>query len=228
MKRKWLAIGIILLFVGVAVAPSISANIRKPESEIQSDTNALKETVSRFVQALPPKEEFEKFKGDKTYLLVLQRKLVTLFENDDTLNSIVERTTKNDCGCNDGSMSFEWNFPITCLLLFPIFIPIFQVWLYSQVHGWDYGNLLFHWINLIGKTLHCPWFFGLVYDFPPLVCITVDNLLLGVWAIWFLTIGSLNLLLHLLFPNLNITIELGLNLIYFLVDVGLKLNCPGF
>lgn len=224
MNRKWLAVGIILLFVGVTFAPSISANISKPESELHFDAT-FKESFSRLIQAMPPKTKFEKFKNDKTYLLSLQKQLMTIIKNDVTLNSILMKNQNNECVCTDDSTLLEWDFPVTCLLLLPIFIPIFYVFFLSK---FTYGSLLFHWINLIGVTLHCPWFLGLVYNHPPLVCASLNYLMLGVFALWILTIGNLNLILDLIFPTFNINIYLGLNLIYLILGVGLELNCPGF
>ncbi|MBN1280360.1 MAG: hypothetical protein JXA00_01790 [Candidatus Thermoplasmatota archaeon] len=219
-----LSIAVIFLFVGVAVAPSLPATVDEPLSEAPVDPT-LKASFARLIQAVPPREEVETFKDNPTYLRNIQKRLLSVFENEPTLLSFLITPHHDECGCDGESGTVEWTFPLTCLLLLPVFLPILYIWI--GTHGY-YGSLLMQWINMVGKPLHCFWFVGLLYDYPPMVCLSLDYIFLGVMLLWELTIGNLNLLVDFLFPNLNINIYLGWHLIEMILALGLKMNCPMF
>ena len=116
-----------------------------------------------------------------------------------------EKIPNEDCGCDEDSSPIGWDFPVLCTLLLPIFFVAFGLWFSSH---FTFGSLLLQWISMVGKPLNCFWYMGLVYDYLPLTCVSLDILTLVLFQIWILTIGSLNLFIDIIFPNLNFNIIL--------------------
>ena len=118
VKMKWFALLGLILFLGVAVAPSITADVKEQgilESAIKEDN------------------QFEK--------------LIGLIERI-TLKYTLKK--EFECGC-ERNFPEEYNFPIICRLLYPVYIV--SICLESRFHI----NLPYNGLIWIAWKLNCDW-----------------------------------------------------------------------
>jgi len=77
--------------------------------------------------------------------------VIRIIEGDEELNAIVDKLKSFDCGCEDGSSPLGWNFPVLCLLLFPL------VMVFTVAHLMTGIDLPFYIMMEIGSILNCMW-----------------------------------------------------------------------
>jgi len=148
MLRKGLAVAVILLFIGVAVAPTIYADVDKPELEVEEDVTPT--PIALVFQLIAKLRNHKDIENVETEEEVLQ-----IIESDEELNSIYEELSAyGDCGCEDESSPLEWSYPFTCTLMFPFFMVSYIAWLMTpyaivKIIYWS-------WLS-IGDTLNCWW-----------------------------------------------------------------------
>ena len=145
MFRKGLAVAVILLFVGVAFAPTINADIDKPIVETTQEEDVTPTPIVLVLQLMTKLRNHKDIQNVET-----EDNVIRLIESDEELNSIVEKLQSFDCGCYDDSR-LEWPFPLICILLLPL---------------WTLGLIAFFmggpdWIGvlagLLGTTFNCFW-----------------------------------------------------------------------
>ena len=76
--------------------------------------------------------------------------VLQIIEGDEELNSIFEQISGNDCECGDDSR-LEWNFPITCMLLLPLYIITFGILVFTGI------GLLQIILAVFGYQMNCFW-----------------------------------------------------------------------
>ena len=156
--KKLLAVGVIVLFLGLAIAPSINANIRELSVD---NTLVVNDTI-----------QLEwKFPGYCTILYIVYWFFLTLvltgvisteipFLIEDYAielkcywaqkNNRLIPTPVEDCGCEEQNMT-QWNFPGVCILLYPLWIiSVALLMLFS-------GYQFFWFMEDLGKDLNCFW-----------------------------------------------------------------------
>lgn len=107
--RKGLVVAVILLFIGVAFAIPINANVSKSRFELDYNMKIL--------------------------------------EEDD-----IEKSSEEDCGCEDYSSTLEWNFTIICNLMF---FPFIIINLYYTLRG--FFPFMHSILEGIGVLFNCFW-----------------------------------------------------------------------
>lgn len=155
--KKLLVVGVIVLFLGLAIAPSINANISKTSLEPVSDIEVLEEDnatpvelVFQLIAKLSNNREIQKLVADTDAEVDIQKEINSIIEKDEELNTIVEKIKGSDCGCNDANTT-RWSFPVLCLLLFPLQCLAFGL-------AVRYGQLtLWYIMFVIGVILNCIW-----------------------------------------------------------------------
>jgi len=80
----------------------------------------------------------------------------SILEEEDVRNYI-EKTSDEDCGCEDDSTEFKWFFPVICTLLFPIWFVV--IFIFFSSHRM-FGALLAETMAQIGHDLNCFWKLG--------------------------------------------------------------------
>ncbi len=76
----------------------------------------------------------------------------SILEEEDVRNYI-EKTSDNDCGCEDDSSDFEWFFPMICTLLVPAWGVAFVIYFASNRMIWQPAEIMAQ----IGQNLNCFW-----------------------------------------------------------------------
>jgi len=76
--------------------------------------------------------------------------VLRIIESDEELNSIYEQLFVEDCGCEDDSR-LEWNFPITCMLLLPLYIITFGILVFT---GIGLPQMI---LAVFGYQMNCFW-----------------------------------------------------------------------
>jgi len=154
MKWKWLAVVIILLFVGISFQPVVSKDIDLPMKK--SNTKELLETIkdianNKEIQDIIQKSEI---KGSpirfQQLLERLQKEIIGAIEKNDVLNGRLKQLSDLPCDCEKDN-STGWNFPILCILLLPLFI--YSIWLFARY----INEALVFLVDDIGDILHCFW-----------------------------------------------------------------------
>jgi hypothetical protein len=115
MGKKSLVVAVILLFLGIDIAPCINANVGKSSLEAIIEGEVITKEVG-----------------------------------------FQERTSNEDCGCNDDNPTRFWTFPIICTLLFPLFFFGFGFLVRYGQEG------LFIIAMIIGAIFNCWWYRGMV------------------------------------------------------------------
>ena len=128
LTKKGVVVAVILLFIGLAFAPSINANIGKSSEGISQENDTFPLEVDTLEE------------------------ISTIIEENDDLRAYIEMQSDGDCGCFDDSSELEWNYQFICLLLYPLFYTVFLIWMAT---GWL--DTFFHYILEIGYELNCFW-----------------------------------------------------------------------
>jgi len=69
---------------------------------------------------------------------------------EEDVRNYIEKSSEEDCGCEEDSSEFEWFFPVICTLIFPIWIVAFLLVLFF---GYPFGEFMM----TIGVSLNCFW-----------------------------------------------------------------------
>ena len=77
--------------------------------------------------------------------------VLQIIEDDEELNSIYEQLSGDDCGCEDDTLALEWNFPIACMLLLPLYIITFGILVFTGI------GLLQIILAVFGYQMNCFW-----------------------------------------------------------------------
>jgi len=151
MLKKGLAVAVILLFIGVAFAPTINANVSKSSLEPIVDVDVIEEDVATATPIQLVFQLIAKLRNHKDIQNIeSEDDVLKIIEGDDELNSIVENLKSFDCGCDDATPT-RWNFPVLCLLLVPLWILAFGIFVRSGEFT------LFFIVSTIGSILNCFW-----------------------------------------------------------------------
>jgi len=156
--KKVLVVGMIVLFLGLAIAPSINANINRQSLEptpeiIVEDYDGYNpvQLVFLLIAKLSRNREIKKLVEDTDNEVDIQKGIISIIETDWELNTIVEKIKGSDCDCDDADTT-EWNFPVICSILF---IPWQILDVISTFMGGFY--FLFFIIDFIGIIFDCNW-----------------------------------------------------------------------
>ena len=80
----------------------------------------------------------------------MQRKLSSIIEKDATLKAEKTQLVDFECDCKNTT---QWNFPVICLILYPL--AILTLILYSFTKFFELPYIIMY---LVGATLKCFWF----------------------------------------------------------------------
>jgi len=149
MIRKGLAVAVILLFIGVAFTSSINANVSKSSVEPIADVDVKDDVATPIVLVFQLINKLRNHKDIQN--IETEDDVLQIIESDEELNSIVERLSGDDCGCEDDSSTLEWKFPGICFILYPVFLIAILVYLQTL------NQFLLDFVGLIGITLDCFW-----------------------------------------------------------------------
>ena len=156
--KKLLVFGVIVLFLGLAIAPSINANISKTSLEPVSDIEVLEEDnatpielVFQLIAKLSNNREIQKLVADTDAEVDIQKEINSIIESDGELNTIVEKIKGSDCGCGDANTT-QWNFPVICSFLF---MPYAGMSILNAF--WGAFTILLFVLENIGTILNCFW-----------------------------------------------------------------------
>jgi len=112
MLRKGLVVAVILLFIGVAVAPNINADVNKPIIDTPIEDVAPTPIVLA-LQLMTKLRNHKDIQNVETEDDVLQ-----IIESDKELKSIFEQLSDEDCGCEDNpTWERIWPFPFICIFI---------------------------------------------------------------------------------------------------------------
>jgi len=146
MLKKGLAVAVILLFIGVAVAPNINADVNKPIIDTPIEDVAPTPIVLA-LQLMTKLRNHKDIQNVETEDDVLQ-----IIESDKELNSIVEQLSGNDCDCEDDTTPFEWPYPIIC---FVFGFPLILLALLAMAAGQAWVGAL---VGIFGELFNCFWY----------------------------------------------------------------------
>ena len=152
MIRKGLAVAVILLFIGVAFAPSINATVSKSSVEPIADVDIKEENATPIQLVL---QLLNKLRNHKDIQNVeSEDDILQIIEEDKELNIIYEQLSNDgeDCNCGDEISPLRWSFPILWSLLAPLLILSLSVWMMSGV------DLPLVIMGMIGGRLNCFWY----------------------------------------------------------------------
>ena len=150
MFRKGLAVAVILLFVGVAFAPTINANVSKSSLEPIVDVDVIEEDVATATPIQLVFQLIAKLRNHKDIQYVeSEDDVLRIIEEDEELNSIYEKLSGNDCGCEEETT--EWIFPVICILLAPF--VVLSIFAGLMLHIYFPAEIMWY----IGQIFNCPW-----------------------------------------------------------------------
>jgi len=89
----------------------------------------------------------------------IQKEINAVIEKDATLKGEITQLSNSKCDC-DNVNTMDWNFPVLCVILYPIFCFIFTLILYLALifHAVPYFlQILYAVIFNITTTLNCFW-----------------------------------------------------------------------
>jgi len=148
MKKKILFGSLIasVMLVLISIAPSINANVDKPELEVvesqdKSTPLALAFQLINKLRHLPGIENIE-----------TRDDLLQIIESDEGLNRIYEKLLGNDCDCEDDTTPFEWPYPIIC---FVFGFPLILLALLAMAAGQAWVGAL---VGIFGELFNCFWY----------------------------------------------------------------------
>jgi hypothetical protein len=76
----------------------------------------------------------------------------TIIEENEDIKNYLEKSSDEDCGCDDESSDLGWNFPVICTLLIPL--------LWFALYAWFMGGITIFGeiVGFIGSILNCFWY----------------------------------------------------------------------
>ena len=140
---------VIFLFIGLAFAPPINANMGKLNKDIsqENDTILVELEYQRIIEKVKT-INLKKFLFDIDGMVNTLEEISIILEKNDDLRAYIEMQS-DYCGCSDGTT--EWSFPVLCILLIPIWYVSFFLFYNLEI------ELTFYIIMIIGGLLNCPW-----------------------------------------------------------------------
>ena len=116
--KKYLVLGVILLFVGLAISPSINADNDKLFIKKISDTDKFDydgytpiQLVFLLINKVHNYKDIQYIESEEDVLQIIN--------SDAELNGIIEELKSYSCGCKEENIEFEWPFPVLCIFLLP-------------------------------------------------------------------------------------------------------------
>ena len=156
MFRKGLAVAVILLFIGVAFAIPINANVSKSSLDISVEEDATPTPIALVFQLIYKLRNHKDIQNVESEDDVLQ-----IIGSDEELNSIIERLSVEDCGCENED-SIGWKFPVFCTVLFMVYVVILMIVVSAMLFpGFIVpiiANVVGLFIEIIGSKI-CPQYF---------------------------------------------------------------------
>jgi len=158
MIRKGLAVVVILLFIGVAFAIPITANVSKSSLEPVTDIEVLEkeDTPLKFkiqrIKDLVRSLNLRKVIVNPDAVVDTLEEISTILEEEDVRNYI-EKSSEEDCGCDEEASEFEWFFPVICTLLVPFLFVAALIFFASNHMFRLFADIMFQ----IGEDLNCYW-----------------------------------------------------------------------
>jgi hypothetical protein len=149
MIKKYLVIGICILFIGLAVSPSIYADGDRVYSETIEESVIFDydgytpiQLVFLLINKVRFHKDFQNVESEEDVMLII--------EEDSELNSIVEKLESFDCGCEDEEYPV-WRFWGICIFL----LPFVNIGLRIYVVTGD--NSILNFFGYIGLGFNCWW-----------------------------------------------------------------------
>jgi len=152
MKKKILIGSIIAvaLLTLVSFSSVVGYNSVKSDLDISVEENAIPvEFKSQRIKDLVQSIDLWKIIVNPDAVVDTLEEISSILEEEDVKNYI-EKTSDEDCGCEDDSSDLEWFFPTICTLLVP-FVYI------SLILQMMFGVPIFGFIFDIGEELNCFW-----------------------------------------------------------------------
>ena len=157
--RKGLAVGIIVLFIGVGIQPAfadesiISPNITPRVADAKPllinliYAYRMGVILSRILGASKIHSLLERYQLSNQEM---QKEITAVIERNDELSKKIEQLSDLPCECEKDTAN-GWNYTFLCSLLLPLFYLGFILWGY-----FDYDGLLLIMLD-IGSRLNCFW-----------------------------------------------------------------------
>ncbi|VVB60998.1 Uncharacterised protein [uncultured archaeon] len=82
----------------------------------------------------------------------MQKEISAIIEKNIKLNAKIIQLSNSNCNCENENTT-QWDFPIICLLLFPLVVAC----TIAALHGWT-PYFLLTILGTIGKILNCSWY----------------------------------------------------------------------
>ena len=156
MLKKGLASIVILLFVGIAFAQGINANVSKSSLvsvnyiEISEEDDATQiELGYQMIRDLVQSIDLRKIIVNHDGVVETLEEISSILEEEDVRNYI-EKTSNRDCGCED-ELSLEWKFPAICTLLYPLLVVSAVIFLAFHIRPF------YIFMENLGSALNCFW-----------------------------------------------------------------------
>lgn len=158
MIKKGLAIAVVLLFIGVAFAIPINANVSKSSLEPVSNIEVLEEEDGapiefelQRIRELINTIDLHKMIVETDVVIDALVEISTIIEENQDVIDYIEKTSDEDCGCEDESTDLEWMFPVVCTLLYPLSVIAGVLFLLFHI------RLFYDLIWPLGTELNCFW-----------------------------------------------------------------------
>ncbi|MCX6663460.1 MAG: hypothetical protein NTZ75_04365 [Euryarchaeota archaeon] len=82
----------------------------------------------------------------------VQKDITTIIERDAMLKGEITQLSNSKCDCGNDNTT-GWNFPVLCVILFPVLIFLYYMWGYFH---FDFLNLITALLD-VGAKLNCFW-----------------------------------------------------------------------
>jgi len=153
MKKKILIGSIIAvaLLTLVSFSSVVGYSSVKSDLDISVEENVIsKEFELQRIKELTRSIDLWRIIVNPDAVLETLEEISTILEEEDVRNYI-EKTSDEDCGCEDDSSGLEWYFPMICTVLYPTWmISIILLMLFSI-----YQPFLF--LQELGREVGCFW-----------------------------------------------------------------------
>lgn len=149
--KKCLVVGVILLFFGLALAPSINADVRKQDLDvIEEDYVAPIELEVQRIRDLVQSIDLRKIIVNPDAVVDTMVEISTIIEENENVRNYIEKSSDEDCGC-EGESALEWRFPAICTLLYPLLVVSAVIFLAFHI------RTFYIFMENLGSALNCYW-----------------------------------------------------------------------
>ena len=129
--KKGLVVVVIFLFISLACAPSINANVGKSDVDKSQENDIIPvELEYQRIIELAKTVNLHKFLFDIDAVVDTLGEISTTLEENDGLRAYIEMQSDEDCGCENDNTT-DWNFPFLCVLLVPLLILGLDLYLWN-------------------------------------------------------------------------------------------------